>query len=60
MGDVIFFDWQNDGISDHVGIVEKVENGTAYKIEGTSTNDECRQNSYRVGSIYIAGYGITK
>lgn len=27
-GDVIFFDWQNDGISDHVGIVEKVENGT--------------------------------
>lgn len=59
-GDIIFFDWQNDGISDHVGIVEKVENGTVYTIEGNSTNDECRQNSYRVGSIYIAGYGITK
>lgn len=22
-GDIIFFDWENDGISDHVGIVEK-------------------------------------
>lgn len=25
-GDIIFFDWQQDGISDHVGIVEKAEN----------------------------------
>lgn len=59
-GDIIFFDWQNDGISDHVGIVEKIENGTVYTIEGNSTNDECRQNSYQIGSIYIAGYGIIK
>lgn len=59
-GDIIFFDWQNDGISDHVGIVEKVENGTVYTIEGNSTNDECRQNSYPLGSIYIFGYGIIK
>lgn len=59
-GDIIFFDWQNDNISDHVGIVEKVENGTVYTIEGNSINDECRQNSYPIGSIYIAGYGIIK
>lgn len=59
-GDIIFFDWQNDGVSDHVGIVEKVEKGTIYTIEGNSTNDECRQNSYQIGSIYIAGYGILK
>lgn len=59
-GDIIFFDWQNDGISDHVGVVEKVENGTVYTIEGNSINDECRQNSYPIGSIYIAGYGIIK
>lgn len=57
-GDIIFFDWQNDGISDHVGIVEKVENGTVYTIEGNSTNDECRQNSYPNHSIYIIGYGV--
>lgn len=59
-GDIIFFDWQNDGVSDHVGIVEKVEKGIIYTIEGNSTNDECRQNSYQIGSIYIAGYGVLK
>ena len=26
-GNIIFFDWQQDGHTDHVGIVEKVENG---------------------------------
>ena len=26
-GNIIFFDWQRDGHTDHVGIVEKVENG---------------------------------
>lgn len=59
-GDIIFFDWENDGVSDHVGIVERIENNIVYTIEGNSTNDECRQNSYRIGSIYIAGYGIIK
>lgn len=24
VGDIVFFDWQKDGVSDHVGIVEKV------------------------------------
>lgn len=59
-GDITFFDWQNDGVSDHVGIVEKIENGTIYTIEGNSTNDECRQNTYQIGSIYIAGYGTIR
>ncbi len=26
-GTIIFFDWDGDGVSDHVGIVEKCENG---------------------------------
>ncbi|WP_442857824.1 CHAP domain-containing protein [Blautia sp. AM47-4] len=37
-GDIIFFDWDDggqDGSSDHVGIVEKVENGRIYTIEVT-------------------------
>ncbi|WP_416325885.1 lysozyme family protein [[Eubacterium] hominis] len=59
-GDIIFFDWQNDGVSDHVGIVEKVGNGIVYTIEGNSTNDGCRQNKYHIGSIYIYGYGTIK
>ena len=56
-GDIIFFDWENDGHSDHVGIVEKCENGIVYTIEGNSTGDMCKQNSYVVDSAVIFGYG---
>ena len=63
-GQIIFFDWDNkgssgpqDGPSDHVGIVEKCENGIVYTIEGNS-GDSCRQNQYPVGYYEILGYGI--
>lgn len=56
-GDLIFFDWGNDGSIDHVGIVEKCENGTVYTVEGNS-GDACRQQSYPVGSGSIYGYGV--
>ena len=58
-GDIIFFDWDDggqDGQSDHVGIVEKVENGRVYTIEGNS-GDSVRQNSYPIGYYEIYGYG---
>lgn len=58
-GDIIFFDWDDggqDGSSDHVGIVEKVENGRVYTVEGNS-GDSVRQNSYPVGYYEIYGYG---
>ena len=35
-GDIIFFDWENDGHSDHVGIVEKIEKGYIYTIKGNT------------------------
>ena len=63
-GMIIFFDWNNkgssgpqDGQSDHVGIVEKVENGIVYIVEGNS-GDTCRQNQYPVGHYEILGYGV--
>lgn len=63
-GMIIFFDWDNkgssgpqDGLSDHVGIVEKVENGVVYTVEGNS-GDSCRRNQYSVGHYEILGYGI--
>ena len=56
-GDLIFFDWGNDGSIDHVGIVEKCENGTVYTVEGNS-GDACKQQSYPVGSSSIYGYGL--
>lgn len=56
-GDIIFFDWEGDGETDHVGIVEKCENGVVYTVEGNS-GDACRQKQYTVGSNSIYGYGV--
>ncbi len=64
-GMIIFFDWDSpngssgpqDGQSDHVGIVEKCENGIVYTVEGNS-GDSCRQRQYPVGYYEILGYGI--
>lgn len=56
-GNIIFFDWEGDGETDHVGIVEKCENGVVYTVEGNS-GDACRQNQYTVGSSSIYGYGV--
>lgn len=56
-GDIIFFDWEGDGHSDHVGIVEKVENGMVYTIEGNS-NDAVNERKYTLGSSQICGYGV--
>lgn len=64
-GSLVFFDWNGDGISDHVGIVEKYEGGIIYTVEGnTGTNiggNNVRgvwKHSYSVGSATILGYGI--
>lgn len=58
-GMIIFFDWASDGLdgnSDHTGIVEKVESGRVYTIEGNSS-DACQENSYPIGHYEILGYG---
>ena len=55
-GMIIFFDWDHDGTSDHVGIVEKCEGGRVYTIEGNSS-DQVRQRNYAVDYGAIMGYG---
>ena len=55
-GDIIFFDWEGDGLADHVGIVEKTENGLVYTIEG-NTGDKCAEWRYTVGRAPIYGFG---
>ena len=57
-GMLIFFKWYGSDslIADHVGIVERVENGRVYTIEGNSS-DTVRRNSYPVGYGEILGYG---
>lgn len=59
VGDIIFFDWtdSHDGRADHVGIVEKCENGKVYTIEGNSNGDICRAKEYDINSSAILGYG---
>lgn len=57
-GMVIFFDWDQDGRSDHVGIVEKCEEDMIYTIEGNS-NDVCMRRCYVAGSGVIMGYGVS-
>ena len=56
-GTIIFFDWDGDGVSDHVGIVEKCENGRVYTVEGNS-GDAVRQCIYLLGNSQILGYGL--
>ena len=58
-GMIVFFKWYGSDslIADHVGIVERVEDGRIYTIEGNSDN-MVRQNSYPVGYGEIKGYGV--
>lgn len=64
-GDIIFYDWQdngqgdNTGWSDHVGIVEKVSGKTIQVIEGNKSNAVGRRN-LQVNGRYIRGYGVPK
>ncbi len=56
-GDIIFYDWEGDGLADHIGIVEKVENSTVYSVEGNA-DDRCVENSHMIGSAPIYGFGL--
>ena len=55
-GDIIFFDWDSDGLANHVGIVEKVKDGKVHTIEGNS-GDACKKLEYNPGDSRILGYG---
>ena len=63
-GDLIFFNWDKDTASDHVGIVtEIIEETDAGKkqiktIEGNAGDDEVTYRSYDVDDERIMGYGI--
>lgn len=56
-GTIIFFDWNHDGASDHVGIVESCDGTTVRTVEGNS-GDRVKQNSYSINSPSILGYGL--
>jgi hypothetical protein len=61
VGDLVFFDWQGDGVSDHVGFVEKVNtDGSITTIEGNTSvgnNSNGGEVMRRKRSGSIQGYG---
>ena len=66
IGDIIFFDWYDengnqDGVSDHVGIVTRTDitNRTIYTIEGNSGN-KCAERMYSFDDLQVIGYGTPK
>ena len=69
-GDIIFYDWDDSGVgdnkcwSDHVGIVEKYENGIVYTVEGNWNGNGsnyaskvCKE-SRNINDKQISGYGL--
>ncbi len=56
-GDIIYFDWDETGDADHVGIVESCDGERVYTIEG-NTSDAVRHRSYALTDERIRGYGI--
>ena len=55
-GDLIFFDWNDDGSSDHVGIVVEVNGEKVKTIEGNS-GDTVAYHTYNLSNVTIQGYG---
>ena len=58
-GMIIFFDWEQDGIADHVGIVEVCKRDMVYTIEGNS-GDAVASRYYLQDSAEIMGYGSVR
>ena len=57
LGWIIFYDWNQDGHTEHVGIVESVKDGVISAIEGNH-NDRVGRRQIRVGDPSIYGYGV--
>lgn len=64
-GDILFYDWDdngkgdNQGSSDHVGIIEKVSGGKITVIEGNYSNS-VKRRTLAVDGKYIRGYATPK
>lgn len=64
-GDIIFYDWEDNGVGDntgsanHTGIVEKVVGSTIIVIEG-NYNNSVKRRTINVNGKYIRGYALPK
>ena len=58
-GDIIFFDWGNNGTIDHVGIVESVSGGTVNTIKKKRKKKK-EEKKKKVRIVINIMYGIVK
>ena len=56
-GMLIFFDWEQDGIPDHVGIITNAANGYIYTVEGNN-GDAVVESLYSADSLCLYGFGV--
>lgn len=63
-GDLIFYDYERDGLCDHVGLVESVSGGIIHTIEGNihyiggDGTDMVMTNKVGLGSSTVMGFGL--
>lgn len=64
-GDIIFYDWDDNGVGDdvgsseHVGLVEECNNGKIRVVEGNKS-DGVNERTIQVNGKYIRGFGVPK
>lgn len=57
-GDIIFFDWNGDGVANHVGIVKSYGNGVVTTIEGNTGGENGYTVMEQERCENILGYGV--
>ena len=56
-GMLVFFDWEQDGVPDHVGIITNAANGYIYTVEGNN-GDAVVESLYSADSVCLYGFGV--
>ena len=56
-GDIVFYDYDGDGVTDHTGIVTAFANNQFSTVEG-GVSDVVRKSSYKLNDSKIVGFGV--
>ena len=56
-GDVVFYDWNNNKIPDHVGMIESVSGNNVTAIEG-NYSDAVKRRTFKKGYSLLLSYGL--
>ena len=56
-GDAVFYDWNKNGVPDHVGMIESVSGDSVTAIEG-NYSDAVKRRTFKKGYSYLLAYGL--